>query len=92
MLLHPHLLYVPRPLWLRLGEAAAERALSIAAALRKAVERWKASVQRSRERAALRHLSPQMLRDIGAADDLLAAALERDSTRASLAEPWRHGL
>ena len=92
MLPHLHPLYVSRPLWLRLGETMVEQGLSMVAAIREAAIRQRARAQRARERAALRHLSLHVLRDIGAGDDLLAAALGRESTRASLAEPWRHGL
>ena len=92
MLPHPHPLFVSRPIWLRLGEAVADVAGSLVAALRQAADRQRARMRRARERAALRHLSPSVLRDIGADEDLLAAALERESMRASLAAPWRHGL
>lgn len=92
MLPHPHPLFVSRPVWLRLGEALFERGLSIITAMREAAARQRLRSRRAREHAALRHLSLHMLRDIGAGDDLLAAALERESRRTSLAEPWRHGL
>lgn len=92
MLLPPHLLYVSRPLWLRVGEAVADGLAVAAAALNRAAERHAARLQRRRERAALRHLSPHVLRDIGAGDDMLAAAIERERARGALAEPWRHGL
>lgn len=92
MLPQPHPMYVSRPLWLRLGEALADQGRSIVAAVREAAERRQSRAQRVRDRAALRHLSRHLLRDIGADDDLLAAASERESTRAAFAQAWRHGL
>lgn len=92
MLMPPHPLYVSRPFWLRLGEAAAEGAARLSVAIADMTARHAARVRSRRERAALRHLSPNVLRDIGAADELLAAARERDRLRGSMAEPWRHGL
>jgi hypothetical protein len=92
MWLNPHLLYVSRPWWLRFGDVAAGHGRALAAAGARAVDGLRARVQRDRERAALRHLSPHVLRDIGAGDDMLADALARERTRGTLAEPWRHGL
>lgn len=92
MLPHPHPLYVSRPAWLRLGEAIIEVALSFVAAIREAAEHQRLRAQRARERAALHHLSLHTLRDIGADDELLAAARARESSRTAIAEPWRHGL
>lgn len=92
MLLPPHLLYVSRPLGLRVGEAVADALAMAASALSRTAERHVARIRRRRERAALRHLSPHVLRDIGAPDDMLATALERERVRGAWAEPWRHGL
>ena len=87
----PQLVFVSRPTWLRLGDAVAECAAVARAALIRLVDRHHARTQRRRERAALRHLSPQVLRDIGASSELVAAALERDIARIDYAEPWRQG-
>lgn len=92
MLPQPHPMYVSRPLWLRLGEALVDQGLSIVAVMREAAERRRSRARRVRDRAALRHLSRHLLRDIGADDDLMAEASERESTRVLLAQAWRHGL
>lgn len=47
--------------------------------------RWRAARHQAAVRAALRQLSPHLLRDIGAPDDVLAEAAERElASRASM--------
>jgi uncharacterized protein YjiS (DUF1127 family) len=81
----PHLLVVSRPAWVRALDTALDATRRHADSARHGWAQWQAARRRAAVRAALLQLSPHLLRDIGAPDDLLAEAV----ARASVAEHQR---
>jgi hypothetical protein len=55
-----------RSAWARVADAVADASIAALTALELAVQRWSLARRREREQAALRQLSPSVLRDIGA--------------------------
>jgi uncharacterized protein YjiS (DUF1127 family) len=68
---------------LRVGDGVADAASAATSALRSAWSRWQSGRARAAEFRALRELSPSVLRDIGAAPELVDEALHRDERAVS---------
>ncbi|MFO1221597.1 MAG: hypothetical protein U1E90_00735 [Burkholderiaceae bacterium] len=73
-----HALQVSRPAWLRVIHLLAGAAPAVGSAWREARSRAAARRARGTERAALGHLSPHLLCDIGASAELLAESRQRE--------------
>jgi len=84
----PHLLVVSRPAWVRALDLALDSTRRHADSARHRWAQWQAARRRAAVRAALLQLSPHLLRDIGAPDDLLAEA----AARANVAEQQRRAV
>jgi uncharacterized protein YjiS (DUF1127 family) len=82
-------LYVSRPLWLRLGQALIAGTHSMAAAWPQ-LKTWTTARRRlDQERSALGHLSPHLLRDVGASPEVIAEAHQAETLRAMRLEAHR---
>lgn len=75
-------LYVSRPVWLRVGQALAAGARSMAEAWPQFAARQAERRRLNQERSALGHLSPHLLRDLGASPEVIAEAHRTDTLRA----------
>jgi uncharacterized protein YjiS (DUF1127 family) len=84
MVPHPAtpLLYESRPIWLRVGQALLAGARVVAEAWPQ-IKTWTTARRRlDQERSALGHLSPHLLRDLGASPEVIAEARQAETLRA----------
>jgi uncharacterized protein YjiS (DUF1127 family) len=75
-------LYVSRPIWLRLTQALGTTGRTVADLWPRLKALREARRQLDQERCALGHLSPHLLRDLGASPELIAEAHQADTLRA----------
>ena len=65
-----------RGIWARVADAVADASIAALTALETALQRWSLDRRRVREQRALRQLSPNVLRDIGAPPEWINEARE----------------
>lgn len=75
---------VSRPTWVRASDRLSSALHAFGAALAYQLARWREERQHARDRDALRHLSPWILRDIGAPEDIVVASMYLRRSQAAL--------